>query len=103
MGVLNDESQVYIVHYTNDRKKMIEPLHGTQIWLKAMVDSGTGRLSWSLDDKKYQQLPDTISFKRQWFENHKISLFSYNIKEPAGAVSFECFKYKFTPGIPGNL
>lgn len=99
LGVLKDGGQVYLANYSNEHKEQLEPISDQQIWLKAMVDRGTGRLAWSLDGKKYQILPDTISFKRQWFENHKIALFTYNIKEPAGTVSYDCFEYEFIPGV----
>jgi hypothetical protein len=98
VGVLKEESKVYLAHYANDRKEKLVPVSQKQIWLKAMVDIGTGRLAWSLDGKNYQPLPDTIIFKRQWFENHKIALFSYIVKDPSGTVSYEWFEYKYIPG-----
>jgi hypothetical protein len=98
VGVLKHDDQVYLARYANDRKEKLDPVRQKKIWLKAMVDSGTGRLAWSLDGEKYQPLPDSIIFRRQWFENHKIALFSYNIKDLSGSISYDWFEYNYYPG-----
>jgi len=98
LGVVNEAGQNHITWYTNDVQQKLELMDSTEIWLKAIVKNGTGQLSYSLDGKAFHRVPHKITFERQWFENHKVSLFSYNVKEPKGAVSFDWFQYNFVPG-----
>ena len=100
VGVFRENEQVYLVKYTNQGKQKIQPVEKKQIWIQAQVDNGNGRLAWSMDGADFHMLPDTIFFKRQWFENHKIALFSYNVRKPEGSISFDWFRYEFVPGFP---
>ena len=81
-------------------RKLFTALQGESLWLRAKTHAGRGTLAWSIDGKWYEPVGDTITFKRQWFENHKIALFTYNVNNRMGQVAYDWFFYRYAPGYP---
>ncbi len=98
VGVVQENGKKQLMYYTPEEEVLIQAFEQEECRFKAYVENGSGRLAYSLDGKNFVAIDYRVQFDRQWFENHKIALFSYNVLEPMGEAVFEEFSYLYVDG-----